>query len=255
MLPTDLMRRLAPQIADILERAHALTVPDVFDPRNLTRTFRIAAADNGVLAFLFPAINDICRQAPGISFEVLGIHGDLFEDLRYGKIDLAFFPFSPIPDDCRSSVLVSAPDVIMVRKNHPLVELYKQKKVLTLEDIQAYPKVRISNVSHKFPAAVVKHHDCLMAQEAVGAVVTMPYFLAAPWLVLESDATAKILERNGKFLAKYLPIELLPLPGIAQVYDRRIVWHEKSSHDPALQWLIAMLAASSKKGEDNAEGK
>lgn len=42
--------------------------------------------------------------------------------------------------------------------------------------------------------------------------ITMLYFLAAPWIVLETDATAKILEKNARMLARYLPIEILPLP-------------------------------------------
>ena len=37
-----------------------------------------------------------------------------------------------------------------------------------------------------------------MAHEREGARITMPYFLAAPWIVLETDATAKILEKNAR---------------------------------------------------------
>lgn len=44
-----------------------------------------------------------------------------------------------------------------------------------------------------------------MAHEREGARITMPYFLAAPWIVLETDA----------------------------------------SGDPALMWLIAMLRSAS----------
>ena len=73
-------------------------------------------------------------------------------------------------------------------------------------------KVRISNVTHNFSAAVVRFHASLMAHEREDARITMPYFLAAPWIVLETDATAKILEKSARMLARYLPIEILPLP-------------------------------------------
>ena len=85
-----------------------------------------------------------------------------------------------------------------------------------------------------------------MAHEREGARITMPYFLAAPWIVLETDATAKILEKNARMLARYLPIEILPLPpGLAGRYERRVIWHENASGDPALMWLIAMLRSAS----------
>lgn len=246
MVPTARMRELLPAIDSVLERLEALAAPPVFDPAGIDRTFRIAASDNGVLAFLFPAFRTMLRQAPGVRLEIFGINGDLFDDLRNGRLDLAVFPFDPIPPECRSVVLADEPDVLIVRKGHPLVEIYRAKGALELEDLRAYPKVRISNVMHNFSAAVVRFHASLMAHERDGAQITMPYFLAAPWIVLESDATAKILSRNAAMLAKYLPLEILPLPpGLAERYERRVIWHEKASGDPALQWFVAMLRSAS----------
>ena len=242
MVPTSRMRELLPDIDDILHRLEKLSSPSVFDPAGLNRTFRIAAADNGILAFLFPAFKQILQQAPHVRLDIIGLNGDLFDDLRHGLLDLALFPFDPIPQECRSIKLADEPDVLIVRNDHPLVETYKQKGALELEDIQAYPKVRITNVTHNFSAAVVRFHDNLMAHENEGAQISMPYFLAAPWIVLETDATAKILERNGRLLARYLPLEVLPLPSsIAGRYERRVIWHENASGDPALRWFIAMI--------------
>ena len=186
------------------------------------------------------------EQAPGLRLEIIGINGDLFDDLRNGRLDLAVFPFDPIPPECRSGVLADEPDVLIVRSGHPLVRISRERGALTLEDLRAYPKVRISNVTHNFSAAVVRFHASLMAHEREGARITMPYFLAAPWIVLETDATAKILEKNARMLARYLPIEILPLPpGLAGRYERRVIWHENASGDPALMWLIAMLRSAS----------
>lgn len=242
MVPTSRMRELLSAVDDILHRLEQLSSPSVFDPAQLDRTFRIAAADNGVLAFLFPAFKLLLEKAPKIKLDIIGLNGDLFADLRNGLLDLAFFPFDPIPPECRSLVLTKESDVLMVRKGHPLVEIFKQKGALSLEDLQAYPKVRISNVTHNFSAAVVRFHASLMAHEQDGARISMPYFLAAPWMVLETQATAKILEKNGRLLARYLPLEILPLPeSIAGLYERRVIWHENASGDPALRWLIAIL--------------
>lgn len=222
MVPTSRMRELLPDIDDILHRLEKLSAPSVFDPAGLNRTFRIAAADNGILAFLFPALKQILQQAPQVRLDIIGLNGDLFDDLRNGLLDLAIFPFDPIPPECRSIMLADEPDVLIVRKNHPLVEIYKQKGALGLEDIQAYPKVRIS----------------------------MPYFLAAPWIVLETDSTAKILEKNGRLLSRYLPLEVLPLPpSIAGRYERRVIWHENASGDPALRWFIAMIQTACREQE------
>ena len=195
-----------------------------------------------MLAFLFPAFKVILKQAPKIKLDVIGLNGDLFDDLRNGRLDLGMFPFDPIPPECRSVVLANEPDVLLVRRDHPLVEFYRKHGTLTLEAIQSYPKVRITNVAHNFSAAVVRYHASLMAHESEGASISMPYFLAAPWMVLETDATVKILEKNGRLLARYLPLEVLPLPDtIAGCYERRIIWHENASSDPALRWFIAML--------------
>ena len=110
------------------------------------------------------------------------------------------------------------PDVLIVRSGHPLVRISRERGALTLEDLRAYPKVRISNVTHNFSAAVVRFHASLMAHEREGA----------------------------RMLARYLPIEILPLPpGLAGRYERRVIWHENASGDPALMWLIAMLRSAS----------
>lgn len=116
MVPTARMRELLPDINDVLQRLEKLSAPTVFDPADLSRTFRIAAADNGVLAFLFPAFKRILKQAPQVKLDVIGLNGDLFEDLRNGRLDLAMFPFDPIPPECRSVVLVDEPDVLLVKK-------------------------------------------------------------------------------------------------------------------------------------------
>lgn len=240
------MRALQPAVDAVLRQLEALSAPAVFDPAGIERTFRIAAADNGILAFVFPALKAVLEQAPGLRLEIIGINGDLFDDLRNGRLDLAVFPFDPIPPECRSVVLADEPDVLIVRSGHPLVRISRERGALTLEDLRAYPKVRISNVTHNFSAAVVRFHASLMAHEREGARITMPYFLAAPWIVLETDATAKILEKNARMLARYLPIEILPLPpGLAGRYERRVIWHENASGDPALMWLIAMLRSAS----------
>lgn len=246
MVPTARMRALQPAVDAVLRQLEALSAPAVFDPAGIERTFRIAAADNGILAFVFPALKAVLEQAPGLRLEIIGINGDLFDDLRNGRLDLAVFPFDPIPPECRSVVLADEPDVLIVRSGHPLVRISRERGALTLEDLRAYPKVRISNVTHNFSAAVVRFHASLMAHEREGARITMPYFLAAPWIVLETDATAKILEKNARMLARYLPIEILPLPpGLAGRYERRVIWHENASGDPALMWLIAMLRSAS----------
>ena len=246
MVPTARMRALQPAVDAVLRQLEALSAPAVFDPAGIERTFRIAAADNGIPAFVFPALKAVLEQAPGLRLEIIGINGDIFDDLRNGRLDLAVFPFDPIPPECRSVVLADEPDVLIVRSGHPLVRISRERGALTLEDLRAYPKVRISNVTHNFSAAVVRFHASLMAHEREGARITMPYFLTAPWIVLETDATAKILEKNARMLARYLPIEILPLPpGLAGRYERRVIWHENASGDPALMWLIAMLRSAS----------
>lgn len=91
MVPTARMRELLPDINDVLQRLEKLSAPTVFDPANLSRTFRIAAADNGVLAFLFPAFKRILKQAPQVKLDVIGLNGDL---LRIFATDALIWPCS-----------------------------------------------------------------------------------------------------------------------------------------------------------------
>lgn len=91
MVPTARMRELLPDINDVLQRLEKLSAPTVFDPADLSRTFRIAAADNGVLAFLFPAFKRILKQAPQVKLDVIGLNGDL---LRIFATDALIWPCS-----------------------------------------------------------------------------------------------------------------------------------------------------------------
>lgn len=117
MVPTARMRELLPDINDVLRRLEKLSAPTVFDPAELSRTFRIAAADNGVLAFLFPAFKRILKQAPQVKLDVIGLNGDLFEDLRNGRLDLAMFPFDPIPPNAAALYLLTNPMCYSLKKD------------------------------------------------------------------------------------------------------------------------------------------
>ena len=150
-----------------------------------------------------------------------------------GSVDLAL-AVSPEPSEgIHAEVVFTTTFVSIVRAGHPEVG-----KRLTLK--------RFSELGHIVlagPGSVDPEIDRLLAgaSRSRRAALTLPSLLPIPWLVARSDLVATVpslllgLEREHLALTRHRP----PIP--IESTTGSLVWHERTHHDAAHQWLRSVV--------------
>lgn len=145
LVPTPEARRLATAIRRLRLVTRELAPPGAPEPLTLARHFTIGAGENATYAFCLPVIERLNTIAPRVSVSIEHFEPErLFELLQSGKLDIAFYPQEVLPPHFESAVLSTNNIVAMVRREHPLLDLARERE-LTLGDLEAYPKIRVSS--------------------------------------------------------------------------------------------------------------
>lgn len=210
-----------------------------FDPGRAERRFTIAVGDFAAVTLLPPLLERASREAPGIGFDVRPVEPTrLFERLATGEFDLVIGAKLDASGDFMRQLLYRDGFVCMARRDHPELS----GDALDLERYAALPHVLISPTGEG-PSVV----DRLLAERGKQRRIALriPYFLAAPLMVVRSDLVLTAPRSvAGAFasthaLALFEPPLELPSFGVYQL------WHQRYQSDDAHRWLRELVAASS----------
>lgn len=139
MVPTNFMKNLKPKLETALTAIDDLFRDAVFIPKDCERVVRVSAIDYAMEEILTPAILEIRRVAPGVRFDVRPHDRRMLDFLAEGRLDLCIAPGTA--DETKTILqhpLYPSRHVYVVRKNHPLAQLYREKGSVTPADIEAY---------------------------------------------------------------------------------------------------------------------
>jgi len=64
-----------------------------------------------------------------------------------------------------------------------------------------------------------------------------PSFLALPFLLETSDMVACVPERLASRMKRMARIEIFDIPLELPLFDVRMLWHPRTQHAPAHEWL------------------
>jgi DNA-binding transcriptional LysR family regulator len=237
MIPTERATSLAGPVRQILREVEAALGPVAeFKPNVSRRTFKIATVDYAEFVLLPALLRELTKTAPLVDIEMWPLSDNYPEEaLRSGQLDLAIGFSHRIPQRLRKQMLFEDRFVCAVRSGHPSV-----RQRLTLSQHIALPHVLISQRGSVI--GVVDH-----ALEIKGmkrrVAVTVPHFLIAPIVVSKSDYIVTLAERVAATFAELLPLRLLKPPIKLPRLGVAMVWHERTEHDPAQQWLRKTLLA------------
>ncbi len=242
LMPTSRMRSMLPRLQAVLSAADSLFASDGFDLKNTQRTVRILAVDNGVLTLLSSAVGRFYREAPHASISILPVSSRLFDAMREGEADMALFPMESVPADFHRLPLYRTRRGILVREGHPLIERYASRGAVTLDDLKAYRRIRST-----FDGAPEWHRryeaEAAAAQETA---FEMPYFLAVPFVLAQTDFTymAPVITLMHFVRIESLRLRMLPAPPEAAHFAPCLIWHQGTHADPFLQWVRAIIASA-----------
>lgn len=242
MLPSARMEELTPLFDSILEQQKALFNPKAaFDPAKLDRTFTVTTMDHGLLAIFSPAIGPILKEAPGLRIEVMELKNATWQALRTGEVDFTAYPSDRIPPDFDSLLLYRTQYVVMVRRGHPLEKVAAKKGRVDAEDILPYSRIGISVNRHTLNSDYELSPVESLADQHTA--LKLPYFLAAPMLLADTDCTLQLPLVSARFWSRVLPLTILPTSHLrTQSFEPRLVWHRRKSGDAAHQWVRSMIA-------------
>ena len=240
MLPTARMRAMLPKVLNLLSLTQSLFSSDAFDLANTRRTIRILGVDNAVMTILREAIGRFAKDAPNATIEIKAIDPQMLELLRTGRADIAIYPLKTVPKDFHVVELYHSRRGILVRKGHPLIDLYNKKGHLNPEDLRPYRKVEMNN------AGAPDFGPSLDAQQEVG--IAMPYYLAVPYALMETDFTyiAPVLTLLNFLRDDRYELRMLPAPQQMSAFTPSVVWHKSTHSDLFLQWVRGVIVGSAR---------
>ncbi|WP_224248216.1 LysR family transcriptional regulator [Hyalangium gracile] len=216
---------------EALERAVA--PPAAFAPATERRTFHLIAADYAQCILLPPLLEQLEHEAPGIGLSVLPFTDHIERQLSQGLGDLALVvQYDKVPG-LRVQAILRERLVCVVRRDHSEI-----RDTLSLEDFLRLQHVLVAPRGRRGSTV-----DSLLSERGQSRRirVSVPSFLAAPYLVARTDLLVTLADRLARQLAEWLPLRLfeppLPLPG----FTLSMLWDARLENDPGHRWLRALI--------------
>ena len=239
MKPTERALALIGPVRSLLAEMEQLIQPPLeFEASTSQRRFVLAATD--YLEFLLiPALTGAIDQiAPSIDLHVKRTEASFpVTQLENGSLDvvLGFGSVLNPPTHLRCQTLFDDEMVCVVRQNHPII-----RTAPSLEDYIAVPHMLISWKGT--PAGIIDQHLQEMGLERRIKLI-VPNFLSAPLIVAQTDMILSLPYKLAKRFAKFVPLEIFPVPIQLPAYDLVMIWHPLHDKDPAHQWLRDKIMA------------
>ena len=251
-LPTNRAHELSIQIEDILCRMSAMTEHEDFDPASLTRTFRIAAADNAIMIVLRDFIDKFYEVAPNAVLEFQQLGQTMIQKLEDGQVDVAIYPSTRnIPPKIHERRLYPVRYKLCVRKGHPLQKYWLEHQVLPLEEIAKYRKIVVANQLGSEAKVYSLDETNLLGQECQKIGLSLPYFVPIPSILEKTDLTVLLPDETAQVLSQTYgaKIALLPYGDSSEnfTYWTRLIWHERTHYDTVMQWFRGLLVLHASK--------
>jgi LysR family transcriptional regulator, mexEF-oprN operon transcriptional activator len=235
MEPTQGAQALSDPLREILLQVHKLLIAkSVFVPTDVERVFTLTMSDSQQLLLLPGLLEAVSDQAPLVTLRTIPLEGDrVGRQLDDGELDVAISHFS------KSDV------------RHPTEDLFEERHVCLFNPKLVKVRGRLSLEDYlRFPHLLLTYGSSLsgVVDEQLAAtknkrrvIFTTPYAQAIP-LVLERVAAIGIVPGRlaahcataQKLVMATPPVKLIP-------YQVSMKWHARTTNDPGVAWLRALL--------------
>ncbi len=238
--PTPRGRDLAQPVSDALSRLRQLlSPPSAFDPARLRRTFTVATHDYA-LAVLMPSfMADLRIQAPGVDLRCVSIDpSEVIDGLDRGELDFALGGFVGIDAErVARTVLFSDRFIGVARRDHPQLNAGR----MSLEDFVSLPHVLMSPGGRP-------RGDIDQALSSLGVerrvALTVPNFLALPYMIEKADLIGVLPERLALRAAKTHSLALFDLPFEVDCITCNMLALAPLIEQAEIKWLAALLKSA-----------
>lgn len=216
-----------------------------FEAASSNRRFRIATTDYGSLTVVQGLLQRMAVLAPHAGLDLLPWSPGTLGDLERGALDLALYADDPLQGDFHTRDVFRETYAVLLSKKHPLLRGQPAHAPLRLRELAQYPQLNAS-----YPLGQQLAVDDVLARMGHGGQerrTSVPYFMAAPWLLKGSDSVMLCPRRAAQALAEHPDMAWRPLNNRQCDFSYRMVWHERSHKDAGLAWLRHLVLQSSGK--------
>jgi DNA-binding transcriptional LysR family regulator len=224
---------LAETTQQSLALAQSIFEPAQFDPQASTRCFKIASTDYGSLVVI-PLLLKQFNPLPLLSVQISSWGESTLQDLEQGTLDIALYADSALPNDFHYRNLFTETYAVLLDKQHPLLK--QSTEQLSLESLQAYPQIAAT-----YPSGRHSRVDDILGRAGLSGhsiQATLPYFLAAPWLLQGTERLMILPKRAAIALSEHPAVTYKDLPHHPDLnFQYRMIWHARAHKDRSLVWL------------------
>jgi DNA-binding transcriptional LysR family regulator len=234
MRPTPFGSRLSTSVREALQMLRSGLERREFEPSTSTRAFNVFMTGVGQMLFLPRVLQRLAVEAPGVTLRVRHVPAKAPHLLlESGEVDLAIGAFTTLISGCRQRRLFRESFVCVVRRDHPAFV-----NGMTAEAFQSVPHALAEPTGY-----VEDLLDQWLSRQKARRVVKLhvPYFLALPHVIAQSNLLAFMSNRVAEAYAKLLPLKIMQPPTKLPTYDSKLFWHERFHQDPANRWLRQMF--------------
>lgn len=236
MQPTPRAEALAGRVRDLLTQTQdVLFAPDVFNPAQSRREFRIGLSNEMELLLLPALLARLRQQAPGIRLLAKVASRDTLPVmLDEGTVDLAVGCLTTGATWHRQTTLYDETHLCCF--NPALMGI---QAPISRDDFLALPHALMSLKESLFGCL----EDALARAGAeVNAVVAAPHLVALLAIAAAAPVLATLPSRIAEGYAPRFGLQTSPVPLPLEVLPMRMVWHVRSDRDPGTRWLAGLVA-------------
>lgn len=234
--PTARAEALADAIAPALRTLRtSLRRDDAFDPAQVRRTLVIGASDYIDLTLAPSLMAHLREKAPDFDIRLRPTSREtVLQDLRRQEIDIAIGPLAFAPAAVELTPLFTERLVMIGRRGHP-----KLNSELTAEGFAALSHLLVSQRGDAFGSVDSALREIGLSRRIA---ITVPHFMAAPFIVGETDLVAVMAERVARRLAEAAGVSIHGMPIVVPPWTVGLARLKGAQDDPAIDWLVGLIS-------------
>ena len=243
LVPTDYARDLELPLRRILDELETLlSGPSGFDPARSTSSFKLSGSDFYTTLLMPKLAALVGREAPNMTVQQVDLRPETYLGIiEDTTIDLAIIPKVEFPSWIAHTPLHQSRFVVIARAGHARLARAGLRPGDTI------PLDLFCDMGHVLFSPEGKRKgmgDAALARvgRSRRAVMTLPFFSGVANAVAESDLIALMPHQFAERVQPRLGLEIYAPPIDVPPAHLCMVWHERSTHNPAHRWLREQVA-------------
>lgn len=237
MQPTPRVAEIMGPVREVLSRIGTdIVAAPSFEPARSQRPIVLALSDVGEVVFLPSILQQLRREAPGVSLQSVSLPAEeIASGLEGGRIDLALGYFPNLKrHNFFQQTLFSDTFTCLIRADHPVrSSRLSPRQFRQLDHAVVRAESRTEEVIERFLARRRIHRH---------VTLTTPHFASVPPIVEQSDLVVTVPVPLARYFATVSAgIRIVRPPFEPPRIDLKQIWHRKFHHDARSRWLRNLM--------------